>query len=70
MKKLKKHRYKAVLSVFLTVLLIISAVTFAVSAAEAAALSVQLTTDKDEYAADEDIAVALNIANKGGKQAG
>lgn len=49
----------------LTLLLILSAVTFAVSAAEATAVGVRLTTDKEEYSADEDIALTLGIKNTG-----
>ncbi len=52
MKKKTKQRCKTILSLFFALTLIMSAVTFAVSAAEAAALSVQLKTDKEEYTAD------------------
>lgn len=65
MTNIKKHRFKTVLSVMLTLLLILSAVTFAVSAAEATAVGVRLTTDKEEYSADEDIALTLGIKNTG-----
>ena len=65
MTNIKKKRCKTVLSLFFTVMLILSAVTFAVSAAEASALSVQLTTDKEEYTADEDVTVTLGIKNTG-----
>ena len=61
MKKKTKQRCKTILSLFFALTLIMSAVTFAVSAAEAAALSVQLKTDKEEYTADEDIALTLEI---------
>lgn len=63
MKKKTKQRCKTILSIFLTLTLIMSVVTFSVSAAEAAALSVQLKTDKEEYTADEDIALTLEIRN-------
>lgn len=63
MKKKTKQRCKTILSLFFALTLIMSAVTFAVSAAEAAALSVQLKTDKEEYTADEDIALTLEIRN-------
>ena len=63
MKKKTKQRCKTILSIFLTLTLIMSVVTFSVSAAEAAALSVQLKTDKEEYTADEDIALTLEISN-------
>lgn len=63
MKKKTKQRCKTILSLFFALTLIMSAVTFAVSAAEAAALSVQLKTDKEEYTADEDIALTLEIKN-------
>ena len=62
-KKKTKQRCKTILSIFLTLTLIMSVVTFSVSAAEAAALSVQLKTDKEEYTADEDIALTLEIRN-------
>ena len=65
MKKKTKQRCKTILSLFFALTLIMSAVTFAVSAAEAAALSVQLKTDKEEYTADEDIALTLEIRNGG-----
>ena len=61
MKKKTKQRCKTILSLFFALTLIMSAVTFAVSAAEAAALSVQLKTDKEEYTADEDIALTLSL---------
>ena len=63
MKKKTKQRCKTILSLFFALTLIMSAVTFAVSAAEAAALSLQLKTDKEEYTADEDIALTLEIKN-------
>lgn len=63
MKKKTKQRCKTILSIFLTLTLIMSVVTFSVSAAETAALSVQLKTDKEEYTADEDIALTLEIRN-------
>lgn len=63
MKKKTKQRCKTILSIFLTLTLIMSVVTFSVSAAEEAALSVQLKTDKEEYTADEDIALTLEIRN-------
>lgn len=63
MKKKTKQRCKTILSIFFALTLIMSAVTFAVSAAETAALSVQLKTDKEEYTADEDIALTLEIRN-------
>lgn len=63
MKKKTKQRCKTILSIFLTLTLIMSVVTFSVSAAEAAVLSVQLKTDKEEYTADEDIALTLEIRN-------
>ena len=61
MKKKTKQRCKTILSLFFALTLIMSAVTFAVSAAEAAALSVQLKTDKEEYTADEDIALKTAV---------
>lgn len=63
MKKKTKQRCKTILSIFFALTLIMSVVTFSVSAAEAAALSVQLKTDKEEYTADEDIALTLEIRN-------
>lgn len=65
MTNIKKHRFKTVLSVMLTLLLILSSVTFAVSAAKATAVDVRLTTDKEKYSADEDIALTLGIKNTG-----
>lgn len=65
MKNIKKKRCKTFLSLFFALMLMLSAVTFAVSAAEASVLSAQLTTDKEEYTADEDIAVTLRIKNTG-----
>lgn len=68
MTNFKKHRCKTVLSVMLSLMLILSAVTFAVSAAEATALNVQLTADKEEYAGDEDITLTLGIKNTGAER--
>ncbi len=62
---MKKHRYKTVLSVFFTLLLVLSTISFAVYAAEASALSAELITDKEEYTESEDISVTLRIKNTG-----